>query len=502
AGITQITVKVWGAGGGGRDGSGSYSYYPGGSGGYAEADMSVTPGENLVIVVGGGGQIGAAPNAGSGGNGGWPGGGYGTSGDAPGGGGGGVVGVFRGSYGHANSFVIAGSGGGAGYLPAGAGGGSTGGSGYCFDGNSQGGTQSAGGTGTFGADGSALQGGNGDSRGFQASDYYDGGGGGAGYYGGEGGYSDAGGGAGGSGFINSSYDVGSTVFLTGNQSVYSTDYGLNSVNPPNTTDPYYNGSSGIGYRTSNGGNGLVVIVLVPSLKTNSVSGITDFTATCGGEVTSVGRANATVRGVCWSTTQNPTLSNNFTTDGSGDGTFTSSITGLTPGVTYYARAYATNTQGTGYGPQVSFTTSYTSITWNGNTSADWNTASNWTPNAIPQSGYDVVIPNVAMDLIINESPASPAVCDNLLIQSGGNLTIEAGSALTVLENLNNSGTIAILSPSNMGATGSIITNGSISNTGTMTIQRWVSQGTTASDNYNWHSVGIPFASTTAGTYFT
>jgi len=95
---------------------------------------------------------------------------------------------------------------------------------------------------------------------------------------------------------------------------------------------------------------------VPVLTTTSVASITSTTAGSGGNITSDGGATVTVRGVCWSTTANPTTANNTTSDGSGTGTFTSSITGLAEGTTYYVRAYATNSAGTGYGTEVSFKT--------------------------------------------------------------------------------------------------------------------------------------------------
>ena len=94
----------------------------------------------------------------------------------------------------------------------------------------------------------------------------------------------------------------------------------------------------------------------PKVTTTNVSNITQTTATSGGNVTSDGGANVTARGVCWSTSQNPTISNSHTTDGNGTGSFTSSITGLTANTTYYVRAYATNENGTSYGEEKSFTT--------------------------------------------------------------------------------------------------------------------------------------------------
>ncbi len=96
---------------------------------------------------------------------------------------------------------------------------------------------------------------------------------------------------------------------------------------------------------------------LPTVTTSAMSGITDNSATCGGNVTSDGGASVTARGVCWSTSQNPTVSDSHTTDGSGTGNFTSNITGLTAGTTYYVRAYATNSVGTAYGTQGIFMTS-------------------------------------------------------------------------------------------------------------------------------------------------
>ncbi|MBW6502512.1 MAG: hypothetical protein K0B05_14070, partial [Bacteroidales bacterium] len=95
----------------------------------------------------------------------------------------------------------------------------------------------------------------------------------------------------------------------------------------------------------------------PSVTTAGVSAITLTTATSGGNVTADGGAEVTSRGVCWNTSENPTISNSKTSDGTGTGSFTSSLTGLTPGTPYYVRAWATNSAGTTYGNQQSFTTS-------------------------------------------------------------------------------------------------------------------------------------------------
>jgi hypothetical protein len=95
----------------------------------------------------------------------------------------------------------------------------------------------------------------------------------------------------------------------------------------------------------------------PTVTTAGVSSVTSSSAVCGGEVTNEGSASVTAKGVCWSTSANPTILNFKTADGSGLGSFISNLTGLSPGITYYIRAYATNSAGTSYGTESFFSTS-------------------------------------------------------------------------------------------------------------------------------------------------
>ena len=90
-------------------------------------------------------------------------------------------------------------------------------------------------------------------------------------------------------------------------------------------------------------------VSLPTLITSVISSVTSTTAIGGGNITSDGGASITARGVCWSTSANPTIANSKISQGTGTGTFTCSITGLTPATTYYYRAFATNSVGTSYG---------------------------------------------------------------------------------------------------------------------------------------------------------
>jgi hypothetical protein len=95
---------------------------------------------------------------------------------------------------------------------------------------------------------------------------------------------------------------------------------------------------------------------LPTVTTTSVSEIYHFGGIGGGNVTSDGGATVTARGIVWSKDETPTLSDDYTTDGTGTGSFESDIVTDECGETFYVRAYATNSVGTSYGSQVSFTT--------------------------------------------------------------------------------------------------------------------------------------------------
>ena len=104
------------------------------------------------------------------------------------------------------------------------------------------------------------------------------------------------------------------------------------------------------------------VVNIPTLTTTTVSSITPATATSGGNISSNGGSSITARGICWSTHQIPTVSDFRTTDGTGTGSFSSTLTGLTANTKYYVRSYATNSAVTTYGNEVSFTTATSIVT--------------------------------------------------------------------------------------------------------------------------------------------
>jgi hypothetical protein len=103
----------------------------------------------------------------------------------------------------------------------------------------------------------------------------------------------------------------------------------------------------------------------PTLTTSSIASITATSASGGGDVSSINGSSLTHKGVCWSISSNPTLANSHTDDiasGTGVGSFSSSITGLSASTLYYVRAYATNASGTAYGDEKTFTTACGAIT--------------------------------------------------------------------------------------------------------------------------------------------
>lgn len=103
-------------------------------------------------------------------------------------------------------------------------------------------------------------------------------------------------------------------------------------------------------------------ILLATLTTTSVVSITPTTAVAGGNILTDGGGSIIARGVCWSTTSNPMITNNKTLANLGMGSFSSNLTGLQPGTTYYLRAYATNEAGTAYGNELSFVTNTTTPT--------------------------------------------------------------------------------------------------------------------------------------------
>ena len=98
---------------------------------------------------------------------------------------------------------------------------------------------------------------------------------------------------------------------------------------------------------------------LPIVETAEITEVTKSGAACGGNIVDDGGSEVTARGVVWSTSPDPVVSlSTKTSDGTGAGMFTSTISGLLSGTKYYVRAYASNSGGVSYGDVHTFTTSY------------------------------------------------------------------------------------------------------------------------------------------------
>jgi len=151
-----------------------------------------------------------------------------------------------------------------------------------------------------------------------------------------------------------------TVDGTGTGTFVSAIPGLN----PNTTyyvRAYATNSVGTVYGNEISFITLNIAVTLPVLTTTMPSSVTTSTALSGGNIISDGGTAIMARGVCWSTLPNPIITGNHTTDGTGSGSFTSNIVGLTSSTVYHIRAYATNNIGTAYGNEISMLSSSTPV---------------------------------------------------------------------------------------------------------------------------------------------
>ena len=140
----------------------------------------------------------------------------------------------------------------------------------------------------------------------------------------------------------------SSVVLSGNQKLYFRFY-------PYLKDAATNKQFGLrNIKISGTMEGAVANPATVS--TTAISSVSTTSAVSGGSISSNGGGVVTASGVVWSTNQDPTISDSKTSENVASGVYTSALSGLAAGTTYYVRAYATNSAGTSYGSQISFTT--------------------------------------------------------------------------------------------------------------------------------------------------
>ena len=129
-------------------------------------------------------------------------------------------------------------------------------------------------------------------------------------------------------------------------------------------------------------------ITLPTVTTNAATNITTTTATSGGVIINDGGFEILEKGICWSTSHNPTISSNHIASDDDGNSFTIVMTELTPNTTYYVRAYATNETGINYGSEKTFKT----LDSNGNN-----------PTNIPSVLIESVICPTAISATINVS---------------------------------------------------------------------------------------------------
>ena len=189
---------------------------------------------------------------------------------------------------------------------------------------------------------------------------------------------------GGSGYFCVYNGTGTSVAITGLSAATTYYVQAFEYNGTTTQIMYYTSTA-----TGNPNNQLTPTSTVPTLTTQAVTAIAATVATGNGTVTGIGGSNilAASSGVCWNTSTNPTIANSKTTTGptgTTTGAYTQALSGLTGNTLYYLKAYATNSQGTGYGNEVTFVTLPSPPTiGTANSIALTSFTANWTANASP-----------------------------------------------------------------------------------------------------------------------
>ena len=174
----------------------------------------------------------------------------------------------------------------------------------------------------------------------------------------------------------------------------------NTINAPAVGLLVFQTDANIGFYYHNGTEwmyvqGISTTATIASVSTVAVTSVTNNGANISAIVNSDGGATVNARGICYSTSPNPTINDNSVTSGSGTGSYNANLSNLLSGTTYYAKAYATNSIGTSYGSQVNFTTNFPTVAIGDNFQG--GTVFYILQNGDP--GYD---PNVQHGLIVSD----------------------------------------------------------------------------------------------------
>lgn len=166
----------------------------------------------------------------------------------------------------------------------------------------------------------------------------------------------------------------------------------------------------------------------PVVETQAATNVMGVSAMVNGTVSDTGIPNATAYGFCWNTTGAPTTANTRMDKGalSATGAFNAQLSGLTPGTKYYVRAFATNTSGTVYGTEITFTTLEAGL-WTGMVNSDWNDPQNWAGEKVPTASTNVTFTGVPLGSYLPLIMSNYSVdCNNMTSEYGGILEIANG----------------------------------------------------------------------------
>jgi uncharacterized protein (TIGR02145 family) len=190
----------------------------------------------------------------------------------------------------------------------------------------------------------------------------------------------------------------------------------NIRNSNDVTQDAYNKTNGLSVRCLYGAT--------PSVSTSNVTTIATTSATVGGNVSSEGSFPVTERGVYWGTSQNPETTGTKLQIGSGTGTFSTSLSGLNVGTTYYIRAYAKNSIGTSYGNEISFRTLVTI----GDSYQGGKVAYILQPG---DAGYDANVQHGLIAAPVDQSGAATWGCAGTLLSGADGTAIGTGNQNTI-----------------------------------------------------------------------
>ena len=228
-----------------------------------------------------------------------------------------------------------------------------------------------------------------------------------------------------------------------------------------------------------------VPAVAATVTTHSASDITANSVTANGEITNLGSTNPTAYGFCYSSSNTtPTITDTKTDKGtvSATGTFSTSLTGLLPGTTYYLRSFTTNTAGTSYGSVQTFKTTIVTTTWNGNASEELSDNANWDGGNVPVSGNNIIIPKLSSG---SYPDLGNFTFENVTINGGAKASISSGNFV-----VNNN----LIFTDDLNGASQLLNNGTTTVNGKIVVRKqFKSTG-------GWYFFSVPFNVSASGIY--